>query len=683
MKKEIIDRIVKDSADKIKDSLLPGLKKNWRWVAGGLAAGVILANMFSPGPSSRLDEHAGHKMEGASQAKKLKYWTCSMHPQIKLPKSGKCPICAMDLIPVYESGSQEDTGETVLLTLNAVGRQLAEIETAPVEHREVFNEIRLVGKVDYDESRLSYISAWVAGRIDRLYVDFTGTKVRKGDHLIYLYSPELLATQEEYIQAIKNLKEVEGSQLSVIRDTAGSTLKSAKEKLRLYGIMPEQIEDIAARGTPEDHLTIYSPAAGTVIHKNGFNGMYVKTGDKIYTIADLSKVWLFIDAYESDIQWIHYGQSVRVEAESYPGEIFHGKIAFIEPFVNKKTRTIKLRVNVDNKDEKLKPDMFVRATIKSVLGEGGKVYEPDLAGKWICPMHPDVVKDTQSKCDICGMDLIQTSEFGFADSPMPDKKVLVIPKTAPLITGKRAVVYVERETEKGSINRYEGREVVLGPRAGDSYVVLSGLKEGERVVTQGNFKIDSALQILSKPSMMNPAGYYHEGEGLLTPGAEAETDSASILMPVIPYYLDAWRALADDNAKKAKGNLETFKEKTALLIKESGLQPKEEGIAADIKILHQKLSVLKDELNPLRTLFAEISVLIKDIFEKYSYREKDTLYLVYCSMSFDGKGGYWLQDSKEIKNPYLGSEMPACGEVKAEYGRKIIESKPMPQGHKH
>ncbi|MFH1868815.1 MAG: efflux RND transporter periplasmic adaptor subunit [Candidatus Omnitrophota bacterium] len=682
MNKETVNKLIKDSKDKIKNSLLPGLKKNWRWVVGGLIIGIIFAMMFSAAGPGGAGGHTGHEGEEAA-ANKIKYWTCSMHPQIKLPKPGKCPICAMDLIPVYESGTGGGKGEEVSLTLNTVGRQLAEIETAPVEHREVFNEIRLVGKVDYDESRLSYISAWVAGRIDKLYVDFTGTRVRKGDHLIYLYSPELLATQEEYIQAIKNLKDTEGSQLSVIRDTAGPTLKSAKEKLRLYGITPQQIEDIAARGTAEDHMTIYSPVSGTVIHKNGFEGMYVKTGDKIYAIADLSKVWLFLDAYESDIQWIHYGQNISIEAEGYPGEIFYGKIAFIEPFVNKKTRTIKLRVNVDNKDEKLKPDMFVRATIKSVLGEGGKVYEADLAGKWICPMHPDVVKDAQAKCDICGMDLIPTSEFGFANEPMPDKKVLVIPRTAPLITGKRAIVYVENETEKGGINRYEGREIVLGPRAGDSYAVLSGLKEGERVVTQGNFKIDSALQILAKPSMMNPAGYYHEGEGALTAGATGVTENVSVLTPAIPYYLAAWRALSNDNAEEAGRNLNIFKEKIELLIEEGGFKSKDKGIAVDIKALQQKISVIKNDISSLRELFSEISVLLKKVFEKYSYTEKEKLYLIYCSMSFDGKGGYWFQDSKEIKNPYLGSKMLTCGEEKAEYGRKIIERKPMPAGHNH
>ena len=499
--------------------MLNKLKSFWIFIIGSIILGSIVINMISSSSSQKSTEEGSHQRKGSgmemasSSKKKVKFWTCSMHLQIKMPEKGKCPICGMDLIPMMEDNDSGDNGDKVSIVLNARARQLAEVETTPVVYKEATHEIRLVGKVDYDETRLSYISAWIAGRIDRLYVDFTGIKVRKGDHLIKLYSPELLAAQEEYLQAIKNLKETKSSELGVMRSTSESTLKSSREKLRLYGINEAQIQDLVKRGKPQEHMIINSPVSGTVIHKNGFEGMYVKTGDRVYTIADLTQVWLFLEAYESDIQWLHYGQKVMIEAESFPGQIFKGKIAFIEPFVNEKTRTIKLRVNIDNKDEKLKPGMFVRTKIKSIVGQGGKIYEEDLAGKWICRMHPDIIKDHQGKCDICGMKLIKTQEFGFADSPTLQKKVLVIPKTAPLITGKRAIVYVENINDETGVHRYEGREIVLGARAGEDYIVESGLKEGEMVVTKGNFKIDSALQIQAKPSMMNPAGYYSNEDG--------------------------------------------------------------------------------------------------------------------------------------------------------------------------
>ncbi|OGX53766.1 MAG: hypothetical protein A2267_01585 [Omnitrophica WOR_2 bacterium RIFOXYA12_FULL_38_10] len=663
-----------------KNEILNESKKHWRLVALGIIAGLVIANIL-PGRSSKSgDIHAGHNMAGSSQEKKILYWTCSMHPQIKLPKKGLCPICAMDLIPVYDGGLESEGGSEVSLTLSESAQKLAEIETTEVKYQEVSNEVRLVGKVDYDETRLYYISAWTSGRIDRLFVDFTGTKVRKGDHLTKLYSPELLSAQEEYLQAIKNLQDSKDSQLSVIRDTAKTTLNSSKEKLRLYGIDEQQIDEIVKRGTPDEHMTITSPVTGTVIHKNGFEGMYVKTGDQIYTIADLGRVWLFLDAYESDIQWLHYGQNVKVEAESFPGEVFHGKIAFIEPFVDEKTRTIKLRVNVDNTGEKLKPGMFVRTTIQAVLGEGGKIYEEDLAGKWICPMHPDIIKEKQEPCDICGMDLIKTSEFGFAEKPTVKRQVLVIPKTAPLITGKRAVVYVENKTNKATAKRYEGREVILGPRAGDHYIVLSGLNEGERVVSKGNFKIDSALQIQAKPSMMNPAGYYSETENVLTQDGATLSENAGILAPALPYYLSTAKGLSEDNPHVAAGELEKFRGQISRIISGNSLEGETEGIAADINQLKAGLDMIEHNLDSLRVQFSRLSDNLMNIFEKYEYKEDTTLYLIFCSMAFNNKGGYWLQDSKEINNPYFGAKMLKCGEIKKEFGRKIIDTKPV-TGH--
>lgn len=668
---------------KIKDTLLRGKSKFNAMSQKKRIVGIVILALFVMWVGSGLskkDEHSAPNMESSAE-KNIKYWTCSMHPQIKLPKSGQCPICAMDLIPVYEGGGHEDDSE-VSLSLNQTGRQLAEVETAAVQYKEVYNEVRLVGKVDYDETKLSYISAWVPGRIDRLFVDFTGTRVRKGDHLIKLYSPELISAQEEYVQAIKNWQDTKDSQLSVMRDTAQSTLKSSQEKLRLLGISDEQITNVAEKKIVQEHLTINSPVTGTVIHKNGFEGQYVKTGDKIYTIADLSQVWLYIDAYESDIQWLHYGQHVRVEAEAYPGKVFHGKIAFIDPFVDEKTRTIKLRVNVQNENNKLKPGMFVRANIKAELGEGGAIYEKDLAGKWICPMHPEIVKDDKGICDICEMDLIPTKEFGFSEMPLKENRVLVIPKTAPLITGKRAIVYVETKNSQG-VNLYEGREVVLGSRAGDEYVVLSGLEPGEQVVTKGNFKIDSALQIQAKPSMMNPGEYYSSQDNVLSQTG-SPTQSASVLAEALPYYLTTVKALSEDDLHKAGQSLEKFRSGIEKIVINQKWQDVNDGLGMDLKELISVLKVVEHNRDSLKLTVSNVSNLLKDILEKYEYKADLNLYLSFCPMAFSGEGGYWIQESDKIANPYFGGKMLGCGEVKKTFGRKVVKSESKSiSGHQH
>ena len=429
-------------------------------------------------------------------------WTCSMHPHIRSDQSGKCPICSMDLVPVSTGGAEQSPRE---FSTSEAAKALMDIRTSPVERKFVTAEVRMVGKVDYDETKLAYIAAWVPGRLDRLYVDYTGVPVRKGDHLVYIYSPELLSAQEELIQAKEAVNALKGSSSGIVRETTEATLVATREKLRLLGLTKEQIAEVERTGKASDHLTIYSPAAGIVIHKHAKEGMYVNTGTRIYTIADLSQVWVPLEAYESDLVWLRYGQKVTFTTVSYPGEVFTGTISFIGPVLDPATRTVKVRVNVPNPDGRLKPGMLVKAVVESRVAAGGKVMDADLAGKWISPMHPEIIKDKPGTCDVCGMPLVRTESLGYISvDPKKADKPLVIPASAPLVTGRRAVVYVEVPGQDKPT--YEGREIVLGPRAGEHYLVRSGLREGERVVTRGNFKIDSALQIQARPSMMMPAG---------------------------------------------------------------------------------------------------------------------------------------------------------------------------------
>jgi len=432
------------------------------------------------------------------------WWICSMHPQIKLLEPGLCPICNMPLVPL-ETGEQKERGGLRELTVSERAAKLMEIETVPVERRFVEAVIRMVGKVDYDETRVKYITAWIPGRLERLFVDYTGVSVGKGDRMVSLYSPELISTQAELLQAIKAVRELADSESDIVRTTSQATIHAARERLRLWGLTPEQIAEVEQRGEPSDFMTIYAPIGGVVIHKNAQEGMYVKTGTRIYTIADLSTVWVKLDAYESDLMWLRYGQKVEFTCEAYPGRRFTGTISFLDPVLNQDTRTVKVRVDTPNPELLLKPGMFVRGAVKAQVASGGKVMDEALAGKWICPMHPDVVKDAPGQCDICGMELVTTESPGYSGvSPAEARPPLVIPASAALVTGTRAIVYVKLPDREEPT--FEGREVVLGPRAGDYYVVRHGLREGWLVVTRGNFRIDAELQIRAQPSMMTPEG---------------------------------------------------------------------------------------------------------------------------------------------------------------------------------
>ncbi|UCH11106.1 MAG: efflux RND transporter periplasmic adaptor subunit, partial [Fidelibacterota bacterium] len=453
------------------------------WLLVGLA---FLIGLLIP-RTGRVDHEHDLMPVTDTATGEVQWWTCSMHPQIRLPEPGQCPICFMDLIPQEVPTGDLDIRE---LRMSPEAVAIAGIQTTKVHRAVAKREVRLSGKVEYDESQLGNITAWVPGRLERLYVDYTGITVKQGDHMVELYSPELYAAQEELIQALKRVPEGEQA---LGRASALATVKAVREKLRLLGLTASQIGAIEKRGTPSDRMLITSPTAGVVVHKNAMEGMYVQTGTKIYTIADLSRVWVVMDAYESDLPWLHYGQEVDFTVEALPGNQFQGRVAFIDPVLDADTRTVKVRLSMSNPDGRLKPGMFVRAVVHSVMDSKGQAINPALAGKWVSPMHPEIVKDGPGKCDVCGMDLVRAEELGIVHVPSDDELPLVVPAEAVLLTGKRAVVYVKKPGTGEPV--FEGREVILGARAGNTYIVLEGLKEGEQVVVNGNFKIDSAMQI--------------------------------------------------------------------------------------------------------------------------------------------------------------------------------------------
>lgn len=597
-------------------------------------SGLVVVSLTSLGACSRTD----HNVRQVVRVPAAQY-TCSMHPQIRQPKPGVCPICGMALIPV--TSPTESLGQVGdRLTLSPAARARAEIMTTPVERKWVPVDVRLAGKVTVDEARVAHITARVPGRLEKLYVNYTGVTVQSNEHLALLYSQSLYVLQAEYV---------------IARASGASGARAGRERLLLAGMTEAQVQELERTGTPQLYLTLYAPLSGTVIEKNGVEGMYVDVGTRIFTVADLSRVWVVFDAYETDLPWLRYGQRVVFTTDAHPGMTYTGQVAFIAPMLDEKTRSVQVRVNVDNQARTLKPGFLVRGVVNATVAGTGRVIEPSLAGKWMCPMHPEVIASAASTCPECGMALQPVTALGY--SPVDTKDVpLVIPATAPLLTGTRAIVYVEDPTTEGT---FAARTIELGPRAGDYYLVYNGLREGERVVVHGNFKIDSTFQLRGQLSMMNPRE--------AVPAAAPEFSSLfySQMVAWVSVYLQVGAALAQDDLAtacthtRAAANVLTNIATAALDAAAYAAWP---DIFSNLHTGCTAMLAAKD-LAHMRDGFRQLSQGVLTAVRTFSLSGTHAWYAAHCPMAFDGAGAGWLQDTREIANPYFGAQMLRCGEI--------------------
>jgi membrane fusion protein, copper/silver efflux system len=374
---------------------------------------------------------------GSSETIASTIWTCSMHPQIRMPQAGKCPICGMDLILLAQNGSTSIDPSAIHLSKEAA--QLANVVTSVVTKQMPLKEVRLYGKVQADERLFQSQVAHFPGRIEQLSVNFTGESVVKGQVLAEIYSSELITAQMELLETVKT------------KELQPELYEASKEKLKQMKLTDDQIDKIEKSGIVRNNFEVVSNTSGTVINRRVNTGDHVSPGTVLFEIADLSKVWLMFDAYESDLQFLRTGEKISFSIQALPGIDFKGNIAFIDPFIDPVTRVAKVRVETENQSGKLKPEMFATGIVSSSLDEYNNK--------------------------------------------------LVIPKSAVLWTGKRSIVYVKQPGTDEPI--FKVREIGLGPMLGESYVVTDGLNEGEEIVTNGTFSIDAAAQLAGKPSMMN------------------------------------------------------------------------------------------------------------------------------------------------------------------------------------
>lgn len=408
--------------------------------------------------STTLEEEHDHD-HGADQT----VWTCSMHPQIRMDEPGLCPLCAMDLIPLQSTGAGDTAIDPDAIQMSTEAIALANIQTTAVSRKNPIKDVRLYGTIKVDERLSQSQTSHVSGRIEKLFVNFTGESVSNGQPIATIYSPELLNAQQELIEAAK-MKELQPELLLAVR-----------EKLRLWKLTDEQIARIENSGEVSPLIDVTATTSGIVISKNVNQGDYVNTGSVLFDIANLSQVWAVFDAYESDLPFLKKGDKLEYTLQSMPDKTYSGTISFINPILDPVTRTAKVRVETSNPRGELMPEMYASAIVRAQL----KQYNNEL----------------------------------------------VIPKTAILWTGKRSIVYVKQQNTETPA--FMLREVELGPSLGDSYVILAGLNDGDEIVTNGAYIIDASAQLSGKQSMMNEtagrAVTGHEGHTMIGNNTSSES----------------------------------------------------------------------------------------------------------------------------------------------------------------
>lgn len=544
------------------------------------------------------NEEANHNHTEATQTNQM--WTCSMHPQIMQQEPGDCPICGMDLIPA-EAGADGLAADQFKLTPNAMA--LANIQTTVVGNGSVENGVmKLSGKIAENEEANAVQVSYFSGRIERLNISFTGEDVRKGQLLATIYSPELYAAQQELITA------------SSLKESQPALYKAVRNKLKLWKLSENQINQIETLGKVIENFPVYATVSGTVTEKLVEQGDYIKQGQPLLKIANLNTVWANFDVYENQIKQFKKGQEVKVITNAYPNKTFKGTVDFIDPVLNTKTRTVDLRVVLNNKEAIFKPGMFVSAEIES--------------------------------------DKINSNE------------VITVPFSAVLWTGERSVVYIKSNPNEPV---FELKEVTLGNKIGDNYEVLEGLASGNEIVTNGTFTVDAAAQLQGKKSMMNqPVAKemtVNEDYSKIT-RLESPKAFQQQLKQVYDNYINLKDALVEDNSEQATSDakkiISSFRKIDMKLL--TG-QAHKQWMILEGHIQSSANSISKSsEIETQRDHFKQLSTHLIKAVQLFGVNEK--VYVEFCPMADNNNGAYWLSKEEQILNPYFGDAMLKCGEVK-------------------
>lgn len=579
---------MKNIIDKIKNID----KQTWIMILVVLVVGVFIGQMFS-GKKEDASDNVAASVDSET------IWTCSMHPQIRQDHPGTCPLCGMDLTPLEDE--EESDLPIEALRMSPTAMQLANIQTMKVQTGDIEKDIRLVGRVSLDPRYTFAQNAHIPGRVEELYVNTVGEYVKVGQKIAVIYSPELINAQKELLQAYQN------------KDNYPGMYEAVREKLLLWKIQPQQIEDIIRKGAVVEKMPVFANNNGYMVEKFIDKGDYLQAGSPIFKLAQLSNVWGEFDVYEKDASFVKKGMAIRYDLPSMPGKEFKGTIDFIEPMLNPETRTLKARIQMKNPNLDFKPEMLLNGLVHSKLALG--------------------------------------------------TNKIVVPKSAVMWTGKHAVVYIKHATNKNV--GFEMRPVVLGLALEDSYVIEEGLDVGEEIVVEGTFSVDAAAQLANKPSMMN---HVHPAtQRLDMPKINLTADQKTVFKPMLERYFKVKDALVNDDFETAK---KEYLSLTGLWNKDVFVKLPEEVHGA-LRKATERNALKAAEINrsnnidQLRTHFYELSIVFVELVNAIGPLDQ-TIYLQHCPMANSDKGADWLSKEDQVLNPYYGASMLRCGEVKKE-----------------
>lgn len=598
--------------------------------SGLVMAGLLLGWLLFSGPATHEhheNEHThDHEMAEADHDHEHDHqngnadqvWTCSMHPSVREDGPGRCPICGMDLIPAVSKEREDDF--SIVITPSAM--KLADIQTTPVLRGIPEREIRLPGRIKVDERRITNITTHFPGRIIKTKVNFTGAPIRKGEPMAAVYSPELITAQRELLEAYRQ------------KERNPRLYESARQRFRFWEFTDQQIDEIVSLGEVQRELEILSPVDGYVMSRNIANEQHVSEGTVIFEVANLEKIWVVLEAYEEDLEWISPGDEILFSTRGNPAKTHTGKVNYIDPVVDPGKRTVRIRADFENYDQSLKPNMLISGKIRSTMRE----------------------------------------------------EKLLVPASSVLWTGPRSLVYIKDPAS--DMPRFEVREVEPGPRSGNYFVIEKGVEEGEQVVFHGAFRLDSEMQLADRFSMMNR----EPGRGVVPVHDHGDMDMNDHAEPTIGHdnhsapdtdpheHGDAIDGATDDFRQDFLALLEYYLDGKEMLVKSDfdGAREAFQRIADELESigLHrmqgdahmrwmEQYEAIDGHLDHIlgagdiegqREGFAQLSDILIEVL--HNYEIPGVRYHQYCPMV----DANWISSKEKIANPY-DPRMLRCGEV--------------------